>query len=75
MDLVDEKHVARFKSGQKRGQVAHAGQDRAGGGAEIDAQFARDDAREGGLAEAGRREQDMIERLFARARGLDETRG
>ena len=44
-----------------------------GGGAEIDAELARDDLRQRRLAEAGRAdEQHVVERFLARARGLDE---
>ena len=46
-----------------------------GGGAEIDAELARDDLRQRGLAEPGRAdEQHVVERLLARARRLDEHR-
>ena len=44
-----------------------------GGGAEADAQLARDDLRQRGLAEPRRaEEQHMVERLAAALRGLDE---
>src|SRR6185312_9375154 len=46
---------------------------RPGCGAEPDAQFARDDLRQGGLAEAGRPvQQDVVQRLIACAGGGDE---
>jgi hypothetical protein len=54
VDLVDEQHVARLQIGQDRGEVAGAHQQRAGGGAEANPQFARHDLRERGLAEARR---------------------
>ena len=67
------KHIARLEIGEQRGEIAGLGDHRAGGRAEIDAQFARDDLRQRGLAEARRAdEQHVVERLFARARGLDE---
>ena len=73
VDFVDEQHVARLEIGEQRGEVAGLGDHRAGGGAEIDAQFARDDLRQRGLAEArGADEQHMVERFLARPRGLDE---
>ncbi len=73
MDFVDEQHIAVFQVGQQRREVSCLGDHRAGGGAEIHAQFARHDLRQRGLAEAGRAdEQHMVERLVARARRLDE---
>ncbi len=73
MDLVDEQHVTRFEIGQDRGQVGGLGQDRAGGGAEVDPQLAGDDLGQGGLAEARRAEQQhVIERLAAPPRRVDE---
>ena len=73
VDLVDEQHVARFQISDQRGEIAGLGDHRPGGGAKIHPQFARDDLRQRGLAEAGRAdEQYMVERLLARARGLDE---
>ncbi len=73
MDFVDEQHVARLQIGQQRGQIAGLGDHRAGGGAEIDAQFARDDLRQSRLAQSRRTdEQHVIERFFTPARRLDE---
>ena len=73
VDLVDEEHVALFEIGEQRREVAGLGDHRAGGGAEVDAELARHDLRQRGLAEAGRAdEQHMVERFVARARGLDE---
>ena len=67
VDLVDEQHVARFQIGQQRGEVAGLGNHRPGGGAEVDAQFARHDLRQRGLAEARRAdEQHVVERFVAR---------
>ncbi len=50
VDLVDEQHVARLEIGEQRGEIAGLGDHRTGGGAEIDAQFARHDLRQRGLA-------------------------
>ena len=62
-----------FEIGEQRGEIAGLGDHRAGGGAEVDAEFARDDLRQRGLAEAGRPdEQHVVERFLARARRLDE---
>ena len=73
VDLVDEQHVARLEIGEQRREIAGLGDHRPGGGAEIDAQFARDDLRQRGLAEAGRAdEQHVVERFVARPRRLDE---
>ena len=73
MDLVDEEDVAVLEIGEKRCEVARLGDDRTRGRAEIDAELARHDLGERGLAEAGRAcEQDMVERLAAGAGGLDE---
>ncbi len=73
MDLVDEQHVALFQVGQQRGKVAGLGDDGPRGGAEADAQLARHDLGQRGLAEARRpREQHMVERIAARLGGLDE---
>ena len=73
VDLVDEQDVALLEVGEQRREVAGLGDHRAGGGAEVDAELARDDLRQRGLAEARRAdEQHVVERLAARARGLDE---
>src|SRR5271169_1091353 len=75
MDFVDEEHIALFKIGQKCREIAGLCDYRTRGGAKADTEFARDDLRQRGLAEAGRAdEQHMIERLAALARGLDEDR-
>mgnify|MGYP006910669197 CR=1 FL=1 len=73
MDLVDEQDVALFQIGEQRRQIAGLGDDGAGRGAEIDAEFARHDLRQRRLAQARRTgEQHMVQRLAAPARGLDE---
>jgi hypothetical protein len=75
VNLVDEQNVALFEIGEQRREIAGLGDHRPGGGAEIDAQLARDDLRQRGLAEARRAdEQHMVERFLARARRLDEHR-
>ena len=73
VDLVDEEHVALFEIGEQRREIAGLGDDRAGGGAEIDAELARDDLRQRRLAEARRADEEhVVERLLAPARRLDE---
>ena len=73
MDLVDEQNVAIFEISEQRGEIAGLGDHWAGGGAEIDAELARQDLRQRGLAEPGRTdEQRVIERFAPRARRLDE---
>src|SRR6266851_1680166 len=75
MDLVDEQHVALFEIGEQRGEIAGLRDHGARGGAEADAELARHDLRQRGLAEAGRTdEQHVIERLAALACRLDEDR-
>ncbi len=73
MDLVDEEHVALFEIGEKCREIAGLGDHGTRGGAKADAELARHDLRQRGLAEARRAdEQHVIERLAALARGLDE---
>ena len=73
VDLVDEQDVAVLEIGEQGGEVARLGDDRPGGGAEADAELAGDDLRQRGLAEAGRaEEEDMVERVAAALRRLDE---
>ncbi len=75
MDFVDEQDVALLQIGEQRGEIAGLGDHRPRGGAEIDAQLARDDLRQRGLAEARRAdEQHVIERFVARPCRLDEDR-
>ena len=75
MDLVDEQHIALFEIGQQRREIAGLGNHGARGGAKADAEFARDDLRQRGLAEArGTYEQHVIQRLVTLARRLDEDR-
>ena len=73
MDLVDEQHVARLEIGELGGEVAGLGDHRAGGGAEVDAELARDDLRQRRLAQPRRAdEQHVVERLAARLGRFDE---
>jgi hypothetical protein len=73
VDLVDEQDVALLQIGKLRRQIAGLGDHRAGGRAEIDAEFAGDDLRQRRLAEARRAdEQDVIEGLAGLLGGLDE---
>ena len=73
VDLVDEQDVAVFQVGQQRGEIASLGDDRARGGAEADAQLARHDLRQRGLAETRRAgEQHVVQRIAARLGRLDE---
>ena len=75
MDFVDEQHIALFEIGEQSREIAGFGDDRPRRGAEVDAELARDDLRERGLAETGRTdEQHVVECLAPRARGLDEHR-
>ena len=75
VDLVDEENVALLQIGEQRREIAGLGDHRPRGGAEIDAELARDDLRQRGLAETRRAdEQHMVERFVARPRRLDEHR-
>ena len=66
VDLVDEQDVAFLQIGEQRGEIARLGDDRAGRGAKPDAELARDDLGQRGLAEPRRpEEQHMIHRLAA----------
>ena len=73
VDLVDEQDVAILEIGEQGGEIARLGDHRPGGGAEADAELARDDLRQRRLAEPRRpEEQDMVERVAAALGGLDE---
>ena len=73
MDLVDEEHVALFEVRQNRGQIAGSLDRRTARGLDLHAEFVGDDLRERRLAQPRRsRQQDVVERLVARPRGLDE---
>src|SRR5262245_4959231 len=73
MNLVNEEHVAFFKIGEQRGQIARLFDHRPGRGFDLRAHLAGDYSGHCGLAETRRPiEQHMIQRLAARAGGLDE---
>src|SRR5262249_18462968 len=73
MDLIDEEYVALFQIGEKRRKITGFCNNRPRGRTEPDAELARHDLRQRGLAEPGRtHKQNVIERLAAFFRGLDE---
>ena len=75
MDLVDEQDVALVERGEDRGEVAGPLDGRARGVADVDAELAGDDRREGRLAEAGRAvQQDVVGRLSPALRRLEQHR-
>ena len=75
VDLVDEEDAARLQRGQEGGDVGLALERRAGGLDHRHAELGGDDVGERGLAEPGRAgEQDVVERLAAALRRLDEDR-
>src|SRR5213079_3442681 len=64
---------ARLERGQEGGDVRLALERRPGGVDDLGLELGGDDVRERGLAEPGRsREQNVVERLAAPPRGLDE---
>ena len=75
MDLVDEEHVALVERGEDRREVAgalHRGSARV---ADVHLELAGDDRGEGGLAEAGRAEQqDVVGCLPSLPRRLEQDR-
>ena len=74
MDFIDEQNIMRFQIGKERSQVAGLGNDGAWGGAEIDTHFPRDNLRQRRFTQTRRaKEQDMIERIAARARRFNEN--
>ncbi len=75
MNFIDEQYIALFEIGQEGCEVAGLGDHGARRGAKSDAEFARHDLRQRGLAETRRTdEQHVVQRLAALARGLDENR-
>ena len=75
MDLVDEQDIPGLEVCQDCGEVACPLDHRPRCGAEADPEFAGDDLRQRGLAEAGRAvQQHVVQRLAAGAGGLDEHR-
>src|ERR1700722_13796640 len=72
MNLIDEENVALIEVVDEGGEIAGALDRGARGGAEVDAEFARDDMGERGLAESGwAGEEYVVEDLAALARGGD----
>ena len=72
MDFVDEERLPRLEIGDDGHEVAHLLQGRPRGLAEARIHLVGDDVGQGGLAEAGRtEEEDVIERLAALACRLD----
>ena len=75
MDFVDEQDRAFLGVGEVGQQVLRRGERRAAGDLQRDAQIARDAGGERRLAQAGRAvEQDVAQRLFAFAGGVDGDR-
>ena len=73
MDLVDEEDVVLVERGEHRGEVPGPLDGRTGGVAHVDAELARDDRRERGLAEAGWAvEEDVVGRLSPALRRLEQ---
>ena len=73
VDLVDEEDASGLERGQEGGDVGLALERRAGSLDHRHAELGGDDVGERGLAEPGRPgEQDVVERLAAAARRLDE---
>ncbi|MCY1425097.1 hypothetical protein D9M71_408770 [compost metagenome] len=75
VDFVDEQHVVRLEVGQHGCQVAGALENRPRSALHRHAHFMGDDVGQGGLAQAGRAEdQRVVKRFAAAAGGLDEQR-
>ena len=75
VDLVDEQDVALVERGEDRGEVAGALDGRTGRVADVDPELARDDRREGRLAEAGRAvQEDVVGRLSPALGRLEQHR-
>ena len=72
VDFVDEEDVAGLQGGEHADQVAGALEHGARRDADVDAQLARHEHRQRGLAEARRaEEQGVVQRLLALLRGVD----
>ena len=72
VDLVEEEDLALAQVGEDGGEVSLDLQGGAGGLLEADVELVGDDGGEGGFAQAGRaKEEDVVERLAAGARGLE----
>ncbi len=75
VDLVDEQDVALLERGQDRGEVAGALDGRPRGVLDVDPELARDDRREGRLAEARRAvQEDVVGRLSPALRRRQQHR-
>ena len=73
VDLVDEQHVAVVEVGEDGGEVAGAFECGTAGDAQADVHLLGDDARQRGLAEAGRTgEEEVVGRLPATTRRAEE---
>ena len=73
MDFVDEQDIPGLKICQNRGEVAGAGDHRAGGRAEADSKLPRHDLGQGGFAETGGAvQQHVVQRFAAGFCRLDE---
>ena len=73
VDLVDEQHVSELQVREDGGHVGLALKGRPGRGHDADTHLRRDDVGQRGLAQSRRPgEQDVVQRLPARERGLDE---
>jgi hypothetical protein len=75
VDLVDEQHVALAQRGEHRGQVAGALDGRTGGGADLRPHLGGHDVGQRRLAQPRRAvEQDVVDRLIALPRRVDQDR-
>ena len=73
VDLIDEQHVAPLKIGQDGCDVSASNQGRSRGDAQACTHLAGHDPRQRGLPETRRPgEQDVVDRLAASARGLED---
>ena len=73
VNFVDEKNVVLFQVGQQGREVFGLFQNRPAGLAQIDAEFVRDDVRQGGLAQAWRaKQQHVVKRFTAHLGRADE---
>ena len=72
MDFIDEEYVARVQVAEDGGQVARPFNGRAAGDTDILSHLRRDDAGEGGFAQAGRAvKQHMVQRVMTGEGCLD----
>ena len=72
MDLVDKENISGIEVAEDGGEVAGPFDGGAAGDADVLAHLRRDDAGQGGFAQAGRAvEQHMVQRVVAGKGGLD----